>query len=99
MGPIGLVKKQEINIGWGNCRYQEDRSLLKQYAEGDQVIDNGKIYKVQSEVVPRLSDVYPLMTRPIIRLPERGIVLTRINPSVCLYLKLIDIFLHSFAKP
>ncbi|XP_078166644.1 C-terminal domain phosphatase-like 1 isoform X1 [Carex rostrata] len=63
-------------------RYQEDRSLLKQYAEGDQVIDNGKIYKVQSEVVPRLSDVYPLMNRPIIRLPERGIVLTRINPSV-----------------
>ncbi|KAJ3706529.1 hypothetical protein LUZ61_010234 [Rhynchospora tenuis] len=63
-------------------RYQEDRSILKQYAEGDQVTDNGKVYKVQSEVVPRLSDVYPLMTRPIIRLPEKGIVLTRINPSV-----------------
>jgi RNA polymerase II C-terminal domain phosphatase-like 1/2 len=59
--------------------------ILKQYADNDEVIDNGKIYKVQSEVVPRLSDVYPLMTRPIIRLPGRGIILTRINPSVCLF--------------
>ncbi|KAJ3680335.1 hypothetical protein LUZ60_016613 [Juncus effusus] len=63
-------------------RYKEDKEILKQYAETDQVTDNGRVYNVQSEVVPRLSDVYPLMTRPIIRLPDRGIILTRINPSV-----------------
>ncbi|KAF7002624.1 hypothetical protein CFC21_018088 [Triticum aestivum] len=31
-------------------RYQEDRTMLKQYIDGDQVIDGGKMYKVQSEI-------------------------------------------------
>ncbi|EHA8589795.1 RNA polymerase II C-terminal domain phosphatase-like 1 [Cocos nucifera] len=31
-------------------RYQDDKSILKQYAEIDQVVENGKVYKVQSEI-------------------------------------------------
>lgn len=64
-------------------RYQDDKSILKQYAENDQVVENGKVFKVQSEVVPPLSDNHQLITRPVIRLQEKNIILTRVNPSVC----------------
>ncbi|XP_074586877.1 RNA polymerase II C-terminal domain phosphatase-like 1 [Curcuma longa] len=63
-------------------RYQEDKSILKQYAENDQVAENGKIYKVQAEMVPPLSDNHQLITRPVIRLQEKNIILTRVNPSI-----------------
>uniref|UniRef100_A0A0D9W7F4 protein-serine/threonine phosphatase n=1 Tax=Leersia perrieri TaxID=77586 RepID=A0A0D9W7F4_9ORYZ len=63
-------------------RYQEDRSILKQYIESDQVIDGGKVYKVQTEVIPSLPDNHQPMTRPIIRLQEKNIILTRINPLI-----------------
>ncbi|RWW87557.1 hypothetical protein BHE74_00003609 [Ensete ventricosum] len=36
-------------------RYHDDKSILKQYAENDQVVENGKVFKVQSEMVPPLS--------------------------------------------
>lgn len=64
-------------------RYQDDKSILKQYADIDQVVENGKVYKVQSEVVSPLSDSHQLITRPVLRLQERNIILTRVNPSVC----------------
>lgn len=64
-------------------RYQDDKSILKQYIEGDQVYDDGKMYKVQPELVPPLSDNHQPMTRPVIRLQEKNIILTRINPLVC----------------
>lgn len=64
-------------------RYQDDRSILKQYIEGDQVYDDGKMYKVQPEIVPPLSDNHQSLTRPVIRLQEKNIILTRINPLVC----------------
>jgi len=64
-------------------RYQDDKSILKQYIESDQVTDGGEVYKVQSEVIPPLADNHQQpMTRPIIRLQEKNIILTRINPSV-----------------
>lgn len=63
-------------------RYQDDRSMLKQYIESDQVTDGGKVYKVQSEVVPPLADNHQPMIRPIIRLQEKSIILTRINPLI-----------------
>ncbi|XP_051136119.1 RNA polymerase II C-terminal domain phosphatase-like 1 isoform X2 [Andrographis paniculata] len=63
-------------------RYQDDRSILKQYAEADQINDNGKIIKAESEVVLALSDNHPTIVRPLIRLPDRNIILTRINPQV-----------------
>lgn len=63
-------------------RYMDDRLLLKQYTESDFVMDNGKMYKVQFEEVPRLSDSHERVVRPVIRLQERNIVLTRINPEV-----------------
>jgi RNA polymerase II C-terminal domain phosphatase-like 1/2 len=50
-------------------RYQDDKSILRQYIESDQVTDGGEVYKQP-------------MTRPIIRLQEKNIILTRINPSV-----------------
>ncbi|XP_077238722.1 carboxyl-terminal domain (ctd) phosphatase-like 2 isoform X2 [Tasmannia lanceolata] len=63
-------------------RYLEDKALLKQYSENDQVNDNGKLFKIQLEDVPRLADNLEPVVRPIIRLQERNIVLTRINPEV-----------------
>ncbi|KAF8704039.1 hypothetical protein HU200_031524 [Digitaria exilis] len=64
-------------------RYQDDKSRLKQYIESDQVIDGGEVYKVQSEVIPPLAGNHQQpMARPIIRLQEKNIILTRINPLV-----------------
>ncbi|XVE76532.1 hypothetical protein DITRI_Ditri12bG0181300 [Diplodiscus trichospermus] len=63
-------------------RYIDDRLLLKQYAESDCVVDNGKVFKVQLEEVPPLSDGHEKVVRPVIRLQERNIVLTRINPEI-----------------
>ncbi|KAK6120276.1 hypothetical protein DH2020_045967 [Rehmannia glutinosa] len=62
-------------------RYVEDRALLKQYAEADCVVDGGKMYKIQPEEVPLLSDGKHRVVRPVVRLPEKNIVLTRINPE------------------
>ncbi|CAN6235709.1 unnamed protein product [Urochloa humidicola] len=64
-------------------RYEDDRSILKQYIESDQVTDGGEVYKVQSEVIPPLAGNHQQpMARPVIRLQEKNIILTRINPSV-----------------
>ncbi|KAL3627703.1 hypothetical protein CASFOL_029066 [Castilleja foliolosa] len=63
-------------------RYQEDKSILKQYAECDQVIENGKVIKSQSEVVPALSESHQSIVRPLVRLQDRNIILTRINPLI-----------------
>ncbi|AQK53888.1 RNA polymerase II C-terminal domain phosphatase-like 1 [Zea mays] len=63
-------------------RYQDDKSILKQYIEGDQVYDDGKVYKAQPEIVPPLSDNQQPMTRPVIRLQDKNIILTRINPLI-----------------
>ncbi|KAK1422656.1 hypothetical protein QVD17_17942 [Tagetes erecta] len=63
-------------------RYQDDRNTLKQYAEGDQVVENGKIIKADSEVIPAISDNHQTIVRPIIRLQEKNIILTRINPLI-----------------
>ncbi|XP_057764576.1 RNA polymerase II C-terminal domain phosphatase-like 1 isoform X2 [Salvia miltiorrhiza] len=63
-------------------RYHDDKIILKQYAESDQVIDNGKIIKSQSEVVPALSETHQPIVRPLIRLQDRNIILTRINPLI-----------------
>ncbi|XP_057949749.1 RNA polymerase II C-terminal domain phosphatase-like 1 [Malania oleifera] len=63
-------------------RYQDDKSILKQYAENDQVVENGKLIKIQSEVVPALSDNHQPIVRPLIRLQDKNIILTRINPPI-----------------
>ncbi|XP_022966543.1 RNA polymerase II C-terminal domain phosphatase-like 2 isoform X2 [Cucurbita maxima] len=63
-------------------RYLEDRLLLKQYIENDTVNDNGRIYKVQLEEVPPLNGTCEKVVRPIIRLLDKNIVLTRINPEI-----------------
>ncbi|ESQ55201.1 hypothetical protein EUTSA_v10024324mg [Eutrema salsugineum] len=63
-------------------RYQDDKNLLKQYVESDQVIENGEVIKVQSEIVPALSDNHQPLVRPLIRLQEKNIILTRINPMI-----------------
>lgn len=64
-------------------RYQDDKIILKQYVENDQVIENGKVIKTQFEVVPAASDNHQPLVRPLIRLPEKNIIFTRINPQVC----------------
>lgn len=63
-------------------RYQEDRAILKQYIESDQVCDNGKFIKAQLEVVPPPSDSHAPVMRPVIRWNERDTILTRINPKI-----------------
>ncbi|KAF8032015.1 hypothetical protein BT93_D1047 [Corymbia citriodora subsp. variegata] len=63
-------------------RYVDDRALLKQYADSNCVVDNGKMYKVQVEEVPQLSDSHEKVVRPVIRLQEKNIILTRINPEI-----------------
>uniref|UniRef100_A0A7N0T349 protein-serine/threonine phosphatase n=1 Tax=Kalanchoe fedtschenkoi TaxID=63787 RepID=A0A7N0T349_KALFE len=63
-------------------RYVDDRALLKQYAENDYVTENGKVFNTQPEEVPPLSDNHERVFRPVIRLQDRNIVLTRINPEV-----------------
>ncbi|KAL1201800.1 RNA polymerase II C-terminal domain phosphatase-like 1 [Cardamine amara subsp. amara] len=63
-------------------RYQDDKNLLKQYVESDQVVENGELVKAQSEIVPALSDNHQPLVRPLIRLQEKNIVLTRINPMI-----------------
>ncbi|KAF5180249.1 Rna polymerase ii c-terminal domain phosphatase-like [Thalictrum thalictroides] len=63
-------------------RYQDDKIILKQYVENDQVVENGKVIKVQSELVPALSEDHQPIVRPLIRLREKNIILTRINPLI-----------------
>ncbi|XP_061984320.1 RNA polymerase II C-terminal domain phosphatase-like 1 [Populus nigra] len=63
-------------------RYQDDKIILKQYLENDQVIENGKVIKTQFEVVPAASDNHQPLVRPLIRLPEKNIIFTRINPQI-----------------
>lgn len=63
-------------------RYMDDRWLLRQYIDNDCVVDNGQVYKIQMEEVPPLSGNHERIIRPIVRLPDKNIVLTRINPEV-----------------
>lgn len=63
-------------------RYQEDKLILKQYAENDQVFENGKVIKSQPEVIQALSESHQPIVRPIIRLQDKNVILTRINPLV-----------------
>ncbi|KAL2344014.1 hypothetical protein Fmac_005299 [Flemingia macrophylla] len=63
-------------------RYQDDKAILKQYAENDQVVDNGRVIKIQSEIVPAISDNHQPIVRPLIRLQDKNIILTRINPQI-----------------
>ncbi|KAI3732343.1 hypothetical protein L1987_63547 [Smallanthus sonchifolius] len=63
-------------------RYVEDRALLKQYAENDVVMDNGQTYNVKPEEVPVNAAGNERVQRPVIRLPDKNVVLTRINPEI-----------------
>ncbi|XP_022715909.1 RNA polymerase II C-terminal domain phosphatase-like 1 isoform X2 [Durio zibethinus] len=63
-------------------RYQDDKTILKQYSENDLVVENGKVIKSQSEVVPAYSDNQQSIIRSLIRLQEKNIILTRINPQI-----------------
>ncbi|CAL1397941.1 unnamed protein product [Linum trigynum] len=63
-------------------RYQDDKNILKQYADNDLVTDNGKVLRAQYENVPPLSDSHQPIVRPLIRLPDKNIILTRINPQI-----------------
>ena len=63
-------------------RFVEDRALLKQYIENNSVTDNGQTYNVKLEEVHMNAAGNERVVRPVIRLPEKNIVLTRINPEV-----------------
>lgn len=61
--------------------YEEDQKLLKQYIDRDSVVENGNVYNVQPEVVTMCGSQKRIV-RPVIRLLDKSIVLTRINPEV-----------------
>ncbi|KAK1355733.1 Protein-serine/threonine phosphatase [Heracleum sosnowskyi] len=61
--------------------YEEDQRLLKQYIDRDSVVENGNVYNVQAEVVTMYESQKRIL-RPVIRLLDRSIVLTRINPEI-----------------
>lgn len=63
-------------------RYIEDKEMLRQYTESDTVLDNGRLISVQNEQVPLLPGCLEPINRPVIRLLERNIVLTRVNPEI-----------------
>ncbi|CAH2074573.1 unnamed protein product [Thlaspi arvense] len=63
-------------------RYIDDRMLLKQYIDNDYAYDNGVLLKAQPEEVRPTSDGLEKVYRPVIRLPEKNTVLTRINPEI-----------------
>lgn len=63
-------------------RYIEDRELLKEFIDTDTVTDNGRIVGTQKEEVLPISGGQERVLRPVIRLPERNAILTRINPEV-----------------
>ena len=65
-------------------RYMQDRTMLKQYIEEDRVWDNigEKFVNAQVEVVASsVGGVLPLK-RPVVRLDDRNMIFTRINPNV-----------------
>lgn len=73
------VRKSEIYSEM--ILYEEDQRLLKQYIDRDSVVENGKVYNVQAEVVTKCGSQNRIV-RPVIRLLDRSIVLTRIIPKV-----------------
>ncbi|WVZ68105.1 hypothetical protein U9M48_017089 [Paspalum notatum var. saurae] len=62
-------------------RYIEDKELLKEFIDTDTVTDNGKIVGTQREEVQPVSGQERIL-RPVIRLPDRNAILTRINPEI-----------------
>ncbi|CAM0883637.1 unnamed protein product [Alopecurus aequalis] len=63
-------------------RYIEDRELLKEFIDTDTVTDNGRIVGTQKEEVRAMPGVQDRFLRPVIRLPERNAILTRISPEI-----------------
>ncbi|CAD6229049.1 unnamed protein product [Miscanthus lutarioriparius] len=63
-------------------RYIEDKELLKEFIDTDTVTDNGKIVGTQKEEVQPMSGGQERVLRPVIRLPDRNAILTRINPEI-----------------
>lgn len=76
-------------------RYMEDRALLKQYLESDSVVDGGRVYRALNEEVLQSSEGQERVVRPVIRLVEKNVVLTRINPEVIN----TEIFFHFSVMP
>lgn len=63
-------------------RYLEDRDLLRQFVESDSVVLDGSKLLVQHEEVLSTTQDQQRILRPVIRLPDKNVVLTRINPEV-----------------
>jgi len=79
-------------------RYMDDRMLLKQYIDNDYAFDNGVLLKAQPEEVRPTSDGQEKVCRPVIRLPEKNTVLTRIKPEVRRFISVVAgyLFISSY---
>ncbi|KAJ4795788.1 C-terminal domain phosphatase-like protein [Rhynchospora pubera] len=63
-------------------RYIEDRDLLRQFVETDSVaLDSTKLPVQHEEALSAVQDQQRIL-RPVIRLPDKNVVLTRINPEI-----------------
>ncbi|KAF3334126.1 RNA polymerase II C-terminal domain phosphatase-like 2 isoform X1 [Carex littledalei] len=64
-------------------RYVEDKNLLRQFVDSDSVVLEGsKLLTVQHEEVLSATQDQQRILRPVIRLPDKNVVLTRINPEI-----------------
>ncbi|KAJ9180591.1 hypothetical protein P3X46_008810 [Hevea brasiliensis] len=92
--PVGLYDSclSMLNLHVWLFKFFEDRievrSRTRIACETDPVrisgidMDNGKMFKVQLEEVTPLSETHERFIRPVIRLQDKNIVLTPINPEI-----------------
>lgn len=78
-------------------RYVEDKNLLKQFVDSDAVaLEGSKVLTVQHEEVLSATQDQQRILRPVIRLPDKNVVLTRINPEV--FFTSYHLFLNPFIE-
>ena len=58
-----------------------DKAMLEEFMERDTVNDNGVELRPEAMALPQQRDG-PVIVRPVVRLPRKGIVLTRVHPDV-----------------
>lgn len=78
LNEIDEAKKVELSEELDG--YRSDMKRLQQYIENDQIVDNEVIILPELEEIT--SDGQDRFYRPVIRLPDKNVILTRINPEV-----------------
>lgn len=64
------------------ARLEEDRSILWEYYQTDEVTDQGKKFSAQMEEIEPYDNTMSSFFRPVVRLKHKSMILTRIDPKV-----------------